>query len=218
METALLISFWYGILHALAPDHLCVIANFSLGKSKQKTLVLTLLFALGHGLILYFLAQLLLLLIISSETLEHLSYYADLYTGLVIICFGLYLVFMVFSDKIHLKKHNHQQQQHIHIWLGKKHYHQSKKPVDFFASFSFGTLMGVGGIKTLLVSLTLVSTQEINLSLVLFFALGVMVVFIGFGLIILYINQNLLKNKQDCQIAFGSVGLSSIIIGSMMLV
>ena len=41
METALVLIFWYGILHAFGPDHLTAIADFSIGKNKRKTLLIT---------------------------------------------------------------------------------------------------------------------------------------------------------------------------------
>jgi ABC-type nickel/cobalt efflux system permease component RcnA len=50
MDYALLIILYYGILHALGPDHLSAIALFSIGKNKKETIMLSLLFAMGHGL------------------------------------------------------------------------------------------------------------------------------------------------------------------------
>lgn len=47
METALVLIFWYGILHAFGPDHLTAIADFSIGKNRQKTLWITSLFAIA---------------------------------------------------------------------------------------------------------------------------------------------------------------------------
>ncbi|MCB4745565.1 MAG: hypothetical protein LGB68_00185, partial [Sulfurovum sp.] len=59
MELSLLVIFWYGILHAFGPDHLTAIADFSIGKNKRKTLTITTLFAIGHGLSLFLFAKLL---------------------------------------------------------------------------------------------------------------------------------------------------------------
>ena len=57
MELSLLVIFWYGILHAFGPDHLTAIADFSIGKDKRKTLMITFLFAIGHGLSLFVFAK-----------------------------------------------------------------------------------------------------------------------------------------------------------------
>jgi len=54
MEIGYLLIFWYGVLHAFGPDHLTVIADFSIGKSLKKTMAVTLLFAMGHGVMLFF--------------------------------------------------------------------------------------------------------------------------------------------------------------------
>jgi len=42
----LLLIFWYGILHAFGADHLTAIADFSIGKDKAKTMLITLVNAL----------------------------------------------------------------------------------------------------------------------------------------------------------------------------
>jgi len=43
MEAGLILIFWYGILHAFAPDHLVAIADFSIGKESRKTMLITFL-------------------------------------------------------------------------------------------------------------------------------------------------------------------------------
>ena len=100
MELSLLLIFWYGILHAFGPDHLTAIADFSIGKNKQKTLLITTLFAIGHGLSLFVFAKLLEGMHISDEILA----YGDIISATVIIGMGLYLLFMVATDRIHLRK------------------------------------------------------------------------------------------------------------------
>ena len=66
----LLLIFWYGILHAFGPDHLTAIADFSIGKNKQKTMLITILFALGHGLTLFIFAKILETYIIADDILS----------------------------------------------------------------------------------------------------------------------------------------------------
>ena len=67
MELSLLLIFWYGILHAFGPDHLTAIADFSIGKDKKKTMLITMLFAIGHGSMLFVFAKLLEVYNISQE-------------------------------------------------------------------------------------------------------------------------------------------------------
>lgn len=206
----LLLIFWYGILHAFGPDHLTAIADFSIGKNKKKTLTITTLFAVGHGLSLFIFAKILETYVISAEILA----YGDIISASVILSIGIYLLYMVFGNKIHINKHIHENKEHVHIYFGKEHSHNNK---DTASAFTIGTLMGIGGVRGMLVTLGLVEGSAVNFSMVLAFALGVMVIFVGFGCFILYINTNLLKSKQNVRRAFCIAGIVSVIVGSNML-
>jgi len=210
MELSLLLIFWYGILHAFGPDHLTAIADFSIGKNKKKTLLITTLFALGHGLSLFLFAKILQSVEISDEILG----YGDLISAGVIIMMGIYLLFMVYSDRIQLKKHYHDNKEHIHIWFGKSHAHGE---VDTTSSFSMGLLMGIGGVRGMLITLAAVHGGEVSMSMVLFFTLGVMLVFVGFGFLILYINQNFLGNITNVRRVFTAAGVISLVVGTNIL-
>lgn len=206
----LLLIFWYGILHAFGPDHLTAIADFSIGKNKKKTLTITTLFAIGHGLSLFLFAKLLELYTISDEILA----YGDVISASVILGIGIYLLYLVFSDKIHINRHTHENKEHIHIYFGKEHSHNNN---DTASAFTIGTLMGIGGVRGMLVTLGLVEGTAVDFTMVLAFAAGVMLIFIGFGCFILYINSNLLKSKQNVRRAFATAGVISVIVGSNML-
>ena len=54
MELSLLLILYYGILHALGPDHLSAIALFSIGKKKKETFMLSLLFYIYEAFFLKF--------------------------------------------------------------------------------------------------------------------------------------------------------------------
>jgi len=206
----LLLIFWYGVLHAFGPDHLSAIADFSIGKSKKKTMTITTLFAVGHGLTLFIFAKILETYNIS----EHILGYGDTISALVIFVMGVYLLYMVFSDQIQLKTHIHDGKEHIHIWFGKNHNHDSH---DTTSAFTIGVLMGIGGVRGMLVTLGMIESQSIDLVMVLAFALGVMVIFIGFGSVILYINRNLLNSKQNLKRVFATAGVVSVVVGANML-
>ena len=83
----LLLIFWYGVLHAFGPDHLTAIADFSIGKNKSKTMLITTLFAVGHGLSLLLFAKILEIYNISEELMG----YGDLISAAVILGIGVYL-------------------------------------------------------------------------------------------------------------------------------
>lgn len=206
----LLLIFWYGVLHAFGPDHLTAIADFSIGKNKKKTILITVLFAVGHGLTLFVFAKILETYHISEAILG----YGDLISSSVILGMGIYILFMVFTNRIQLKKHIHEGKEHVHIWFGKEHEHNNK---DSASAFTIGALMGIGGVRGMLVTLGMIEGQSVDLIMVLAFALGVMVIFVGFGFVILFINNNLLTSKTNLKRVFATVGVVSVLVGSNML-
>ena len=136
----LAIIFWYGILHAFGADHLTAIADFSIGKNKRKTMLITTMFAIGHGISLFIFAKILEIYKISDEILS----YGDAISASVILFMGIYLLWLVFTDRINLNKHFHDGKEHIHIYFGKEHQHSNK---DVSSAFTMGTLMGIGGVR-----------------------------------------------------------------------
>ena len=210
MELSLLVVFWYGILHAFGPDHLTAIADFSIGKNKRKTLMITTLFAIGHGLSLFLFAKILENIDISKDVLA----YGDIISATVIIVMGLYLLFMVATNRIHLHRHQHEGKEHVHIWFGRRHNHNQ---VDTTSSFTMGLLMGIGGVRGMLITLGAVQGGAVDFSMVGAFTLGVMVIFIGFGLLILYINRNFLNNIESVRKIFTIAGVISLVVGADIL-
>lgn len=206
----LLLIFWYGILHAFGPDHLTAIADFSIGKNKRKTMTITTMFAIGHGVSLFIFAKILETYNISEDILG----YGDIISALVIFGMGVYLLFLVFTNRINLNKHVHDGVEHVHIYFGKEHTHSNK---DVTSAFTIGTLMGIGGVRGMLVTLGLVEAASVDFSMVLAFTLGVMLIFIGFGAVILYINSNLLKSLKNIKRVFTFAGLVSLVVGSNIL-
>ena len=212
MELSLLLIFWYGILHAFGPDHLTAIADFSIGKNKRKTLLITTLFAVGHGLSLFLFAKLLEHMPISEEILG----WGDIISATVIIAMGCYLLFMVFTDRIQLGKHMHNGKEHIHIWFGKSHEHDDT--IAQSSSFTMGLLMGAGGVRGMLVTLGAVGSGHVDFAMIGAFTAGVMLIFVGFGLVILYLNEHFLGNIGNVRRAFATAGIVSLIVGGNILI
>lgn len=211
MELGLIVIFWYGILHAFGPDHLTAIADFSIGKEAKKTFMIVSAFAVGHGLMLFMFAKL----------LEHFSIpesvtaYGDVIASSVIVSIGLYLLYMVYSNKIHLHSHIHDNKKHVHIWFGNEHDHKSAGGSG--SAFGIGVLMGIGGVRGMLVTLGMMQGQSIDVSMIFAFIFGVMVVFLSFGWVILWINKDILTNIQNVRRAFATVGAISVLVGGNML-
>ena len=213
MELSLLVIFWYGILHAFGPDHLTAIADFSIGKNKRKTLLVTTLFAIGHGLSLFLFAKVLQSVAISEEILA----YGDVISATVIIAMGVYLLFMVLTDRIQLHKHMHDGEEHIHIWFGRSHEHNDDT-VAKTSSLTLGLLMGAGGVRGMLITLGAVQGGMVDFTMVTAFTLGVMLVFGAFGLVMLYVNQNFLGNLTNVRRAFTAAGVISLAVGTNILI
>ncbi|MDH4943999.1 hypothetical protein [Sulfurimonas sp. C5] len=211
MEMAYSLILWYGILHAFGADHLTAIADFSIGKSVKKTMMITIMFAFGHGITLFAFAKLL-----EIYNLPHnITDYGDIIASSVIIAMGIYLLYMVISNKIHLNKHIHDNREHIHIYFGKEHTHNSS--IVPTSAWTMGALMGIGGVRGMLVTLGVLESQVINFSMVLTFVLGVSIVFVSFGVMILYINKEILTNKTNVRRVFATAGIISIAVGTNML-
>lgn len=211
MEMGLMIIFWYGILHAFGPDHLSAIADFSIGKEAKKTFMIVGAFAIGHGLMLFMFAKLLQHFSIP----ESVTAYGDVIASSVILSIGLYLLYMVYSNKIHLHSHIHDGKKHVHIWFGKEHEHKSSGGSG--SAFGIGVLMGIGGVRGMLVTLGMMQGQSIDVSMILAFILGVMVVFLSFGWVIMWINKDILTNIKNVRRAFATVGVISVVVGGNML-
>ncbi|NKQ41864.1 MAG: hypothetical protein HF962_09910 [Sulfurovum sp.] len=208
-----MVIFWYGILHAFGPDHLTAIADFSIGKNKRKTMLITTLFAVGHGVSLFLFAKLLQSIEISDVILG----YGDVVSASVIIGMGVYLLFMVATDRIQLSKHTHKGKEHIHIWFGKSHEHHDDT-VAKTSSLTLGLLMGAGGVRGMLVTLGAVQGGAVDFGMIAAFTLGVMLIFMAFGLVMLYINKSLLGNIRNVRRAFTTAGVVSLVVGTNILV
>ncbi|MDP2850636.1 MAG: hypothetical protein Q8O20_06130 [Sulfuricurvum sp.] len=211
MEIGLMIIFWYGILHAFGPDHLTAIADFSIGKEAKKTFMIVSAFAVGHGLMLFMFAKLLQYFSIPEGVMA----YGDVIASSVIVFIGLYLLYMVYRNKIHLHSHVHNQKKHVHIWFGNEHEHKSSGGSG--SAFSVGVLMGIGGVRGMLVTLGMMQGQSVDVSMILAFILGVMVVFLSFGWVIMWINKDILTNIKNVRRAFATVGVISVLVGGNML-
>lgn len=212
MEYGLILIFWYGILHAFGPDHLSAIADFSIGKEAKKTFAIVSAFAIGHGVMLFLFAKILETYQINEEILS----YGDIIASSVIILIGLYLLTMVVTNRIHLRKHIHEDKEHLHIWFGKEHGHQSN--VSGASALSMGILMGIGGVRGMLVTLGVLQGQTIDADMIVAFIAGVMVVFFSFGWIVFWINKEILTDITNIRRIFSLLGIISVGVGTHMLI
>lgn len=216
MEYGLLIVFMYGVLHAFGPDHLTAIADFSIGKQRQRVLWITVGFALGHGISLYLFA----LLLSQFDIPESWLAYGDVAAASVIIGMGLYLIFLALTNRIHVAQHEHEGKAHVHIWFGRQHHHHGDRSFLSWLSASslMGVLMGMGGARGMLVSLSALSTDEVTGWMVLSFTLGVGLIFVLFGLGIAWLNQRMQVSAKLLKGSFFTTGVISCFVGAQVLI
>lgn len=215
MEFGLLLVFMYGILHAFGPDHLAAIADFSIGKQRKKVFWITFGFAIGHGVSLYLFALLLSQFSIPDDWLT----VGDLVAALVIFGMGAYLIFLALTDRIHVTRHEHKGKPHVHIWYGRhQHHHQRNGFVAWLSASSvMGVLMGMGGARGMLISLSALSANDVSAWMIVSFTVGVALVFVLFGLVISWVNDALLLSKTLLRRAFLATGLVSCLVGVKFL-
>ncbi len=60
----------------------------------------------------------------NMEISDNILAYGDIISAVVIIGMGLYILFMVYSNRIHLRKHSHNGEEHIHIMVWKRAFTQ----------------------------------------------------------------------------------------------
>jgi hypothetical protein len=78
--------------------------------------------------------------------------------------------------------------------------------------------MGAGGVRGMLITLGVVQGGVVDLSMVTLFTLGVMLIFMVFGMLMYYINKNFLGNIQNVRRAFATAGLLSVVVGTNILI
>ncbi|WP_345993213.1 hypothetical protein [Sulfurimonas sp. HSL-1716] len=210
MELGYVLIFWYGILHAFGPDHLTAIADFSIGKSMKKTFLITVMFAFGHGMMLFVFAKLLQEYSLPASVTK----YGDMISSAVIIGMGVYLLYLVAANKIHVNRHFHGGEEHVHIYFGKEHTHSNR--ADTSSALTMGALMGMGGVRGMLVTLGMLHGAAVDSTMVLAFVVGVSLVFIGFGAVILQINNHLLANTKNVRRVFATAGVISLVVGAQV--
>lgn len=218
LEIGLLIVFFYGMLHAFGPDHLTAIADFSIGRNRARVFKVALGFAIGHGVSLYLFALLLQQFDLSEELLA----WGDIAAVSLLIVMGAYLLFLVLADRIHLGKHSHNGHEHLHVWYGKSHSHSDNQSTDvtkkgWAMAAALGVLMGIGGARGMLISLAALSEQAVTPMMILSFTFGVALIFVVFGLGLMWLNKKLMQSEKMLRGSYSIMGITSIGVGGFLL-
>lgn len=193
MEYGLFIVLMYGIIHAFGPDHLSAIALTSVGKSKKEVLIISSFFALSHGIVLFLLAKF-LYLIAGSFILQ----YADMITWTILFILGLNLIYIGLQDNINLFEYEN----------------NIKKTKSRITIIVLGVLMGLGGLRGILVTLGAVSTTTLGFDMIIAFVFGTSIVFIGFGYLMFILNSSTKHNLRffrKCLLAIGVISIVTVV-------
>ena len=105
----------------------------------------------------------------------------------------------------------------VHIYFGKSHSHGEGSSVATSA-LGMGALMGIGGVRGMLATLGMIEGNILDWTMILAFVAGVSLVFVSFGVVILYLNKNLLTNLTNVRRVFATAGVVSVAVGTNMLI
>lgn len=190
MEYGLLIILMYGAIHAFGPDHLSAIAITSVGKTKKEIFIISSLFALTHGIVLFLLAKV-LYLVAGSFIIQ----YADVISWSILFLLGVNLIYIGMQDNleffIYKNKYNH-------------------KP-ERFTIISLGLLMGLGGLRGMLLTMGAISTTALGFDMIFAFVVGASIVFVAFGYFIYIFSNSAKKNMSVFKSLLIGIGVISIL-------
>lgn len=190
MELGLLIIIFYGILHALGPDHLSALALTSVGKNKKEIFFISTLFALGHGVVLF-----VFVLLMSNLLVSTFIEYADFASWIILIFLGINLIYIGIKNDKELfvfKSNNNKQSNRMTIFI-------------------LAVLMGLGGLRGMLITLSVISTTTLTFDLLASFVLGTCIVFFLFGYFMHLISDTVVKHHSAFRSVMVIVGLIAIV-------
>ena len=214
IENTLLLAFSLGLLHALDADHIMAVSGLSAKKPSFKAcLRFCAHWASGHGLALLVISSGVYLLGLAIP--EQLSSVAESLVGLVLIMIGLWTLWQIYRQDLHLSFHHHEPD------INHVHWHQSNhKKVQDHSALLVGVLHGIAGSAPLLVLIPLskMGSATMAMGYVALFGLGVIIAMIIFGGLMAQGYKQLEKVGAKFVIAARAiVSLSAIGLGSHLI-
>ncbi len=209
-----MLALFTGFTHALEPDHIIALNNFTIHGGRYKILLWRIaLWGLGHGSTILIYAILLILLQINIP--EHFYQYTDAMIGILMILMGLWLLYRQ-KDHIHFHKHGWRIHIHPHRHIETpNHEHQHKLTIGAFITGILHGFAGSSAVLALFLSHN-PSTYNILINIAIFSA-GCMVSMLVFsGFLTLPVNFMSRRHPNMHQYAICALGLLSIIYGGYM--
>jgi len=217
----LILAFGLGMLHALDADHIVAISGMSCHKPGRKSsLVYCAQWALGHGGVLLLIGASVIFLGMAIP--QELSAYAENLVGFILIFIGLFVLWDIRRQQVHLHFHQHDDMQNHAHWHShhdkentvQKELHINDKHQHNHAPVFVGVIHGTAGSAPLLVLLPLsqMSSPWTGMVYLFLFGFGVFVSMLIFGGLIGQV-FNVMKRWGNDFIRFLRIGVSLISIG-----
>ena len=220
LYSMLSLGFGLGLLHALDADHVMAVSTMSArdqsgGKrpGPREVLGFCAKWAIGHGGVLLLLA--LALMVFGLQLPESVGWVAEKLVGVILVALGLWLLWNIYSQRIHLHAHTHDGVSHVHLSHEKsaEHTHQ---PV------LIGITHGLAGSAPVLALIPALETSGNNIwfgmSYIVLFSLGVLIAMMVFGVFFGQLQNWLVGMGQKIyQVCRGLMGVTAIAFGSYWL-
>ena len=216
--TIVALAFAAGLIHALDADHVMAVTAIASKKfSMQEILSLCLKWSLGHGLVLFGVGS--VILILGLNIPYELSQYAEKAVAIFLILIGAWILKDLYKKRLHIHFHNHDGlTSHAH-WhannSSKRGSHNKTAHRHEHKSVMVGMLHGTAGLAPLLAILP-ITTQPLWLALVylLIFCTGIFLSMLIFGGVLGKCVAGLQKySLASVNVIRGFIGIASISLG-----
>ncbi len=227
----LTLSFCYGLVHGLGPDHLAAITAFggAAGRDFRRVVFFAIRFAAGHAVVIA-IAGLLGRFghnLLSARWESAFEYSC----GALLIGTGLLLLYGLLTGKVSVHQHFHRHpgsdHSHYHVHLASEHQHPAThQHTHGSLAVVLGALFAMGGVRSviLIVPMALAGTVGEALLRVGFFVVGIVIAMVGYAFItqrgLQMLTQGVVQPKWTTRILLASsylVAAFCIVAGGMVI-
>lgn len=211
MFLILITSLSLGLLHAFDADHIMAVSSLSARKFSARQLALFCgRWAIGHGATVCALAF--ILIMFDWRLSDSVALWAERLIGAMLLGVGLVILFRFFKSQpsLIIQAHRHYDgTRHTHLVSAANH-HENHLPV------LVGIVHGVAGSGPLLALLPALVAKApfVGVAYVLTFSLGVLLSMLCFGLVLGFLQNNLLRHSESLfRYAKAGLGVGASVLG-----
>ena len=221
MLYVLSLGFLFGLRHALDADHIAAVASLATrSRSVNDTLRVGIAWGLGHGLTLFAVSAVVLLMGVGFP--ERVAALAEFLVGIMLVGLGLDVVRRTIRERLHVHGHGHADNRyhvHIHSHAGEGRHenlrHEHEHPVGLPRRAAvIGLMHGLAGSAALLLlTLGTFDTVLVGLAYVALFGIGSML-----GMAALSFTMALPLRRAARYTVWGMNGINAVVgIGTVAL-